>query len=103
MQPRASRCGPPPSLVEDRAQYCNAWGDLDDRVMTVQWHADRASTSCRMHAASGTPKPGKLASNPALCVYVHDRLSGLIAIPDGIAFDGPAARVLPKGYRSQPA
>ena len=44
------------------------------------------------------PKPSKLARIPALRDYVQDRLSGLIATPDGIAFDGPV--VVWKGRRA---
>lgn len=35
-------------------------------------------------------KTSKLVNNPALRDYVQDRLAGLIATPDGVAFDGPA-------------
>lgn len=55
-------------------------GDFDYRAITAQWHADRAAQR---------PKSSKLASNLALRDYVQDRLSGLIATPGGIVFDGP--------------
>jgi IS30 family transposase len=38
---------------------------------------------------SPTPQGRQLANNPTLRDYVQDRLAGLIATPDGVAFDGP--------------
>ncbi len=80
-----------PSTVsrEIRRNSATRSGDFDYRAITAQWHADRAAQR---------PKPSKLASNPALRDYVQDRLSGLIATPGGIAFDGPV--VVWKGRRA---
>ena len=64
-------------------------GDFDYRATTAQWHADRSAQR---------PKPSKLAKNLLLRDYVQDRLSGLIATPEGIAFDGPV--VVWKGRRA---
>lgn len=55
-------------------------GDLDCRAISAAWRADRAARH---------PKASKLAGNPALRDHVQDRLAGLIATPEGIAFDGP--------------
>jgi IS30 family transposase len=71
-----------PSTIsrEIRRNSATRGGDFDYRATTAQWHADRSARR---------PKASKLAVNPALRDYVQDRLSGLIATPDGIAFDGP--------------
>ncbi len=74
---------------EIRRNSATRGGDFDYRATTAQWHADRASRR---------PKVAKLAANTALPDYVQDRLSGLIATPGGIAFDGPA--VVWKGRRA---
>ena len=74
---------------EIRRNSATRSGDFEYRAMTAQWHADRAARR---------PKPGKLASNPALRDYVHDRLSGTIATTTGVAFDGPV--VVWKGRRA---
>lgn len=80
-----------PSTIsrEIRRNSATRSGDFDYRAITAQWHADRAARR---------PKPSKLACNSALRDYVQDRLSGLIATPDGIAFDGPV--VVWKGRRA---
>lgn len=80
-----------PSTVsrEIRRNSATRSGDFDYRAITAQWHADRAGQR---------PKPSKLANNPVLRDYVQDRLSGLIATPCGIAFDGPV--VTWKGRRA---
>lgn len=80
-----------PSTIsrEIRRNSATRGGDFDYRAITAQWHADRAARR---------PKPSKLACNSALRDYVQDRLSGLIATPDGIAFDGPV--VVWKGRRA---
>lgn len=87
----ARKLGRSPSTAsrEIRRNSATRSGDFDYRAITAQWHADRAARR---------PKAGKLASNPALYDYVQDRLSGLIATPDGIAFDGPV--VVWKGRRA---
>ena len=64
-------------------------GDFDDRALTAQWYADRAARR---------PKPSKLVCHCALNDYGQDRLPGLVATPDGIAFDGPV--VVWKGRRA---
>jgi IS30 family transposase len=74
---------------EIRRNSATRGGGFDYRASNAQWHADRAARR---------PKASKLALNPALREYVQDRLSGLIATPDGIAFDGPA--VVWKGRRA---
>ncbi|MCP1260216.1 IS30 family transposase, partial [Acetobacter lambici] len=55
-------------------------GDFNYRATTAQWHADRAAQR---------PKVSKLAQNSTLHDYVHDRLAGLIATPDGVTLKGP--------------
>lgn len=80
-----------PSTIsrEIRRNSATRGGDFDYRAINAQWHADRAAKR---------PKASKLTLNPALRDYVQDRLSGLIATPDGIAFDGPV--VVWKGRRA---
>ena len=80
-----------PSTVsrEIRRNSATRGGDFDYRAINAQWHADRAAKR---------PKTSKLTLNPALRDYVQDRLSGLIATSDGIAFDGPV--VVWKGRRA---
>lgn len=87
----ARKLGRSPSTIsrEIRRNSATRSGDFDYRATTAQWHADRAARR---------PKTGKLATNPALRDYVQDRLAGLIATPDGIAFDGPV--VVWKGRRA---
>ncbi len=63
-------------------------GEFDYRAIAAQWHADREAKR---------PKISKLTLNPVLRDYVQDRLSGLIATPDGIVFEGPV--VVWKGRR----
>jgi IS30 family transposase len=78
----ARKLGRSPSTIsrEIRRNSATRGGDFDYRALTAQWHADRAAQR---------PKANKLAGNPALRDYVEDRLAGLIATPEGIAFDGP--------------
>lgn len=87
----ARKLGRAPSTVsrEIRRNSATRGGDFDYRAITAHWHADRAARR---------PRAGKLATNPALRDYVEDRLAGLIATPDGIAFDGPV--VVWKGRRA---
>lgn len=87
----ARKLGRSPSTIsrEIRRNSATRAGDFDYRAITAQWHAERSAQR---------PKPSKLARIPALRDYVQDRLSGLIATPDGIAFDGPV--VLWKGRRA---
>src|SRR5439155_26276365 len=49
-------------------------GGLEYRASTAQWHAERSSRR---------PKVAKLAQNPALRVYVEERLAGTVAAADG--------------------
>lgn len=78
----ARKLGRSPSTIsrEFRRNSATRGGEFDYRAIAAQWHADRAARR---------PKASKLSLNPALHNYVQDRLSGLIATPDGIAFDGP--------------
>lgn len=87
----ARKLGRSPSTIsrEIRRNSATRGGEFDYRAIAAQWHADRAARR---------PKASKLALNPALRDYVQDRLSGLIATPDGIAFDGPV--VVWKGRRA---
>lgn len=87
----ARKLGRSPSTIsrEIRRNSATRSGEFDYRATAAQWHADRAARR---------PKISKLAVNPALRDYVQDRLSGLIATPDGIAFGGPV--VVWKGRRA---
>ena len=78
----AHKLGRSPSTIsrEIRRNSATRSGDFDCRAITAQWHADRAAQRS---------KASKLANSPALRDYVQNRLAGLIATPDGIAFDGP--------------
>ena len=78
----ARKLGRSPNTIsrEIRRNSATRGGDFDYRAITAQRHADRAAQR---------PKASKLANNPALRDYVQDRLAGLIATPDGAAFDGP--------------
>jgi IS30 family transposase len=87
----ARKLGRSPSTIsrEIRRNSATRSGAFDYRAIAAQWHADRAAKR---------PKISKLAVNPVLRDYVQDRLSGLIATPDGIAFEGPV--VVWKGRRA---
>ena len=87
----ARKLGRSPSTIsrEIRRNSATRSGEFDYRAIAAQWHADRSAKR---------PKISKLAANPILRDYVQDRLSGLIATPDGIAFDGPV--VVWKGRRA---
>lgn len=78
----ARKLGRSPSTIsrEIRRNSATRGGDFDYRATTAQWHADRAAQR---------PKASKLANNSALHDYVQERLAGLIATADGVAFDGP--------------
>jgi IS30 family transposase len=56
-------------------------GGLEYRATTAQWHAERSGRR---------PKVAKLALNPALRIYVEERLAGIVAAPSGLAVPGPA-------------
>ncbi len=87
----ARKLGRSPSTIsrEIRRNSVTRSGEFDYRAIAAQWHADRAAKR---------PKISKLAVNPVQRDYVQDRLSGLIATPDGIAFEGPV--VVWKGRRA---
>jgi IS30 family transposase len=55
------------------------------RAVNAQWHADRRARR---------PKTAKLVANDRLREYVQDRLSGLIARPDGTPVEGPTVRFI---------
>jgi IS30 family transposase len=78
----ARKLGRSPSTIsrEIRRNSATRGGDFDYRASTAQWHADRAAQR---------PKASNLANNPALRDYVQERLAGLIATTNGVAFDGP--------------
>jgi len=65
---------------EVRRNAATRGGNLEYRSIAAQWHA---------HRAGRRPRPGKLASNPALRMYVEERLTGQITDVDGIGFAGP--------------
>ena len=71
-----------PSTIsrEVRRNAATRGGNLDYRASAAQWHA---------HRAARRPRLGKLATNPALRVYVEERLSGRVTDPQGIGFAGP--------------
>lgn len=71
-----------PSTIsrEVRRNAATRGGNLDYRASAAQWHADRAARR---------PRPGKLATNPALRAYVEERLSGQVTDTQGIGFAGP--------------
>lgn len=79
----ARRLGRDPSTIsrELRRNAATRSGGLAYRATTAQWHADRAARR---------PKTAKLATHERLQQYVHDRLAGLIAAPDGAAVRGPS-------------
>ena len=76
-------------MDDQRRHSTTRSGEFDYRAIAAQWHADRAAKR---------PKNSKLAINPILSDYVQDRLSGFIATPDGIAFEGPL--VVGRGRRA---
>lgn len=87
----ARKLGRSPSTIsrEIRRNASTRCGEFDYRATATQWHTDRAAKR---------PRISKLAGNPVPRDYVQDRLSGLIATPDGIAFEGPV--VVWKGRRA---
>ncbi len=78
----ARKLGRSPSTIsrEVRRNAATRGGNLDYRASAAQWHADRAAAR---------PRPGKLATNPALRAYVEERLSGQVTDVQGIGFAGP--------------
>ena len=67
-------------------------GGLAYRATTAQWHAERSA--CR-------PKRTKFALNPALRIYVEERLAGLVVASSGASIRGPT--VSWKGRRHGPS
>lgn len=65
---------------ELRRNAATRGGGFEYRAHTAQWHADRAAKR---------PKPAKLVKNPALRLYVQDRIAGNIATPGGKTLAGP--------------
>ena len=83
----ARRLGRSPSTIsrELRRNAATRGGKLEYRASTAQWHADRRAS---------LPKVAKLAANDRLRAYVQDRLSGIIARPDGEPVPGPEVRFI---------
>jgi IS30 family transposase len=81
----ARQLGRSPSTIsrELRRNAATRGGGLEYRATTAQWHAEMRARR---------PKPAKLATNPELCRYVHDRLAGAVRRPDGITIAGPKVR-----------
>src|ERR1700684_2077230 len=79
----ARRIGRAASTIsrELRRNAATRSGGLEYRATTAQWHADRSGRR---------PKVAKLALNPALRLYVDERLAGTVAAPDGVVVPGPA-------------
>src|SRR4029079_7269914 len=77
-----SRLGRSASTIsrELRRNAATRGGGLEYRASTAQWHAERSARR---------PKPAKLAINEALQHYVHHRLAGIVAAPNGAAVHGP--------------
>jgi IS30 family transposase len=78
----ARKLGRSPSTIsrEVRRNAATRSGTLDYRASAAQWHADRAARR---------PRPGKLATNPALRKYVEEHLAGRITDGQGVDFNGP--------------
>ena len=78
----ARRLGRAPSTIsrELRRNAATRSGGLEYRATTAQWHAERAARR---------PKPAKLAVNEKLRTYVQERLSGVVATPNGRTIRGP--------------
>src|SRR5712691_10429386 len=81
----ARRLGRSPSTVsrELRRNASTRSHSIAYRATTAQWHDERRASR---------PKVSKLAANDALRTYVHDRLAGAIARPDGSPVAGPEVR-----------
>lgn len=83
----ARQVGRSPSTIsrELRRNAATRPGSSGYRAVNAQWHADRRARR---------PKTAKLAANDKLREYVQDRLSGLIARPDGTVVEGPTVRFI---------
>ena len=79
---RLGRAGSTISRELDRNAATHG-GGMAYRATTAQWHADRSARR---------PKPTKLALNPALRIYVEERLAGVVAPPSGSRARGRAIR-----------
>ena len=88
----ARRLGRAASTIRGVApQRCHSIGWFGYRATTAQWHAERSGRR---------PKRTKLAINPALRIYVEERLAGLVVASSGASVRGPA--VSWKGRRHGP-
>jgi DNA-binding CsgD family transcriptional regulator len=78
----ARRLGRAPSTIsrELRRNAATRGGKLDYRASVAQWKAELVARR---------PKTAKLAANERLHEYVHERLSGQLRRPDGMAVPGP--------------
>jgi len=65
---------------ELRRNAATRCGGLEYRATTAQWHAERSARRA---------KQAKLARNPALQVYVAERLAGVVVAPNGAPVAGP--------------
>ena len=83
----ARRVGRHPSTIsrELRRNVSTRSNELTYRASTAQWHSERRASR---------PKVSKLAANDRLREYVEDRLSGMIARPDGEPVPGPEVRFI---------
>jgi IS30 family transposase len=83
----ARHVGRSPSTIsrELRRNAATRAGSSGYRAAAAQWHAERRARR---------PKVTKLAANDELRGYVQDRLSGLIARPDGTPVAGPTVRFI---------
>ncbi len=83
----ARQLGRSPSTIsrELRRNASTRSNELTYRASTAQWHAERRASR---------PKVSKLAANDRLREYVQDRLSGIIARPDGELVPGPDVRFI---------
>jgi IS30 family transposase len=79
----ARELGRSPSTIsrELRRNAATRSGRAEYRATVAQWKAQ---------VAAKRPKPAKLATNPRLCEYVRERLSGELKRPDGAAAPGPS-------------
>ena len=89
----ARRLGRAASTIsrELRRNAATRSGGLAYRATTAQWHSERSARR---------PKRTKLALNPALRIYVEERLAGLVIASSGASIRGPA--VSWKGRRHGP-
>jgi IS30 family transposase len=81
----ARRVGRAPSTIsrELRRNAATRGGGFEYRATAAQWHAERRARR---------PKAAKLVANSRLRRYVHARLAGVIAAPDGGVVPGPRVR-----------